>query len=66
MIELRKYKRMHVYHVRAQSSKRTRTYELSQSREGGRVYEIKTLHCNLPPEGGGGVYSRGRIIEQVR
>ena len=60
MIELRKYERMHVYHVRAQSSKRTRTYELSQSREGGRVYEIKTLHCNLPPEGRG-AFIRGGV-----
>ena len=56
MIELRNYKRMHVYRVsRARSSKRTRP---SQS-GGGRVYEIKTLHSNVAPEEGGGAYSRG-------
>ena len=54
MIELRNFKRMHVYRVsRARSSKRT--------------HEIKTLRSNLAPEEGGGAFIRGgRMIEQVR
>ena len=58
MIELRKYERMQVYRVRVRSSKCTHIYGLSQSRGGGRIYEIKTLCSNLAPEGGG-IYSRG-------
>ena len=65
MIELRKYECMHVYRVRARSSKRTHIYDLSQSGGAGRVYEMK-LRSNLAPEEGGGIYSRGRMIEQVR
>ena len=57
LIKLRKYKRMHVYHARARSSKRTRIYGLV--RTGGRVYEIKTLRSNLAAEGGR-AFIRGR------
>ena len=63
LIKLRKYKRMHVYHARARSSKRTRIYGLV--RTGGRVYEIKTLRSNLAAEGGRGLFEGG-IIKQVR
>ena len=50
---------MHVYRT-AQSSKRMRICDLSQSRGGGgRVYEIKNPHSNLAPEEGGGIYLRG-------
>ena len=66
MIELRNFKRMHVYHVsRARSSKRTRIYRLVRA-GGGRVYEIKTPRSNLAPEEGGGAFIRGgRMVEQV-
>ena len=58
MIELRNYKRMHVYRVsRTRDLVSARVYT-DQSR-GGRVYEIKTLRSNLAPEEGGSVYSRG-------
>ena len=58
MIELRNYKRMHVYRVsRTRDLVSARVYT-DQSR-GGRVYEIKTLRSNLAPRRGGG----GRLFE---
>ena len=66
MIELRNYKRMHVYRVsRTRDLVSARVYT-DQSRGGGRVYEIKTLRSNLAPEEGGAFIRGGRIIEQVR
>ena len=58
MIELRNYKRMHVYRVsRTRDLVSARVYT-DQSRGGGRVYEIKTLRSNLAPEEG-----EGRLFE---
>ena len=51
MIELRKYKCMHVYRTRDLVS--TRVYGLVRV-GGGHVYEIKTLRSNLAPGDGGG------------
>ena len=67
MIELLKYERMQVYRAHVRSSKRTHIYGLSQSGGGGgggggRVYEIKTLHSNLAPKVGGGIYLRGAHV----
>ena len=60
MIELRNYKRMHVYRVsrtRDLVSAR-RVYRSTDQSRGGRVYEIKTLRSNLAPEEG-----EGRLFE---
>ena len=57
MIELRNYKRMHVYRV-----SRTRIYGLVRAGGGGgggRVYERKTLRSNLAPEEGGRLFEGG-------
>ena len=63
MIELRNYKRMHVYRA-------SRTRDLVSARvytNPSRGGEIKTLRSNLAPKEGGGAFIRGGgIIEQVR
>ena len=72
MIELRNYKRMHVYRAHARSSIKAHAYRSiwpSQSGGGGgggRVYEIRTLRSNLAPEEGGAFIPGGRTIKQVR
>ena len=59
MIELRKYKHMHVYRARDLVSTYIRP---SQSeRGGGGIYEIKTLRSNLAPEEGGGCLFEGGV-----
>ena len=57
MIELRKYKRLHVYRARA---KRTRIYDLV--RAGGEAcLREKTLRSNLAPEEDGGRLFEGGV-----
>ena len=58
MIELRKYKHMHVYRVCARSSKCKCIYE----RGGWGAYlQDKTLHSNLAPKDGGGRLFEGGV-----
>ena len=58
MIELRKYKRMHVYRACVIYVVRC---GLVRAGGGGRVYEIKTLCSNLAPEEGGGHLFEGGV-----
>ena len=57
MLELRKYKRMHVYRARVIYIVRRGLVRAG----GGRVYEIKTLRSNLAPEEGGGRSFEGGV-----
>ena len=62
LIELRKYKRMHVDISRARCSKCMRIYGLVRAGGGGgHVYEIRTLHSNLAPEERGGCLFEGGV-----